>query len=64
LHALREDKYWPPVGRIDNVTGDRHLICSCPPMESYSKAAQQGANDRPAHPRQYATMGTRSRACG
>ncbi len=40
LHALREDKYWPPVGRIDNVYGDRHLICSCPPMESYNEAAQ------------------------
>ena len=40
LHALREDKYWPPVGRIDNVYGDRHLVCSCPPMESYSEAAQ------------------------
>ncbi len=35
LAALREDKYWPPVGRIDNVYGDRHLVCSCPPMESY-----------------------------
>ncbi len=29
------DKYWPPVSRIDNVHGDKHLICSCPPMESY-----------------------------
>ncbi len=32
-------KYWPPVGRIDNVHGDRNLICSCPPMESYRDAA-------------------------
>ncbi|MEE8506309.1 MAG: aminomethyl-transferring glycine dehydrogenase, partial [Kiloniellales bacterium] len=40
LHALREDKYWPPVGRIDNVYGDRHLVCICPPMESYSEAAE------------------------
>ncbi len=39
-HALREDKYWPPVGRIDNVYGDRHLVCTCPPMESYSEAAE------------------------
>jgi len=30
------DKYWPPVGRIDNVHGDKHLICSCPPLESYA----------------------------
>ncbi len=35
LAALAEDKYWPPVGRIDNVYGDRHLVCSCPPIESY-----------------------------
>ncbi len=27
-----DDKYWPPVGRIDNVYGDRHLFCSCPPL--------------------------------
>ncbi len=40
LRAPREDKYWPPVGRIDNVYGDRHLVCGCPPMEAYSEAAQ------------------------
>jgi len=40
LPTSREDKYWPPVGRIDNVYGDRHLVCSCPPMESYRKAAE------------------------
>lgn len=40
LKALREDKYWPPVGRIDNVQGDRNLVCSCPPMEAYSEAAE------------------------
>jgi len=27
-----DDKYWPPVGRIDNAYGDRHLFCSCPPV--------------------------------
>ena len=31
---LRDHKYWPPVGRIDNAYGDRNLMCSCPPMES------------------------------
>ena len=36
----REDKYWPPVGRVDNVYGDRHLVCSCPPMEAYGQAAE------------------------
>ncbi|WP_273688267.1 aminomethyl-transferring glycine dehydrogenase [Ketogulonicigenium vulgare] len=33
--AFRVDKYWPPVGRVDNVHGDRNLICICPPLESY-----------------------------
>ena len=31
--ALRTDKYWPPVGRIDSVYGDRNVFCSCPPLE-------------------------------
>jgi glycine dehydrogenase len=31
---LREDKYWPPVGRIDNAYGDRNVVCSCPPLEA------------------------------
>ena len=31
-------KFWPSVGRIDNVFGDRNLICSCPPMEDYEEA--------------------------
>jgi len=38
--AFRVDKYWPPVNRVDNVHGDRHLICSCPPIDSYAKAAE------------------------
>ena len=38
--AVREDKYWPPVGRVDNVYGDRHLVCSCPPLEAYRTAAE------------------------
>jgi glycine dehydrogenase len=40
LAALREDKYWPPVSRVDNVYGDRHLVCACPPMEAYRDAAE------------------------
>ena len=35
LKSLRENKYWSPVGRVDNVYGDRNLVCSCPPMEEY-----------------------------
>jgi glycine dehydrogenase len=38
--AFRVDKYWSPVNRVDNVYGDRHLICSCPPLESYVEAAE------------------------
>lgn len=30
-----DDKYWPPVGRIDNVYGDRHVVCTCLPVEDY-----------------------------
>ena len=33
-------KYWPPVKRVDNVFGDRNLICSCPPLEEYLQAAE------------------------
>jgi glycine dehydrogenase len=34
------NKYWPPVNRIDNIYGDRNLICSCPPTEEYATAAE------------------------
>ena len=39
LPGVREDKYWPPVARVDNVHGDRHLACACPPPEAYDDAA-------------------------
>ena len=35
--ALREGKHWPPVGRIDNVFGDRNLICTCPSLDDYEE---------------------------
>ena len=38
--SLRGAKYWPPVGRIDQVYGDRNLVCSCPPVEAYEEAAE------------------------
>ena len=34
------DKYWPPVARIDQAYGDRHLVCSCPPPEAFAEAAE------------------------
>ncbi len=33
LPFVRERKYWPPLGRIDNTYGDRNLFCSCPPLD-------------------------------
>jgi len=38
--SFRVDKYWPPVGRVDNVWGDRNLVCTCPPVEAYAQAAE------------------------
>ncbi len=35
LGSLRDGKYWPPVRRIDGAYGDRHLVCSCPPVSAY-----------------------------
>lgn len=35
LDERRHAKYWPPIGRVDNVYGDRNLFCSCVPMSAY-----------------------------
>ena len=35
--GLREHKYWPPVARVDNVWGDRHLFCTCPGVEEVAE---------------------------
>ena len=37
LSGLEDDKYWPPVGRIDNVSGDRNLVCTCPSVSAYQE---------------------------
>jgi glycine dehydrogenase len=37
LQSLRQQKYWAPVGRVDNVYGDRNLFCSCVPIAAYSE---------------------------
>ena len=39
LESLRRSKYWSPVSRVDNVYGDRNLVCTCPPLEAYMDAA-------------------------
>ncbi len=36
--ATRTSKFWPAVGRVDNVYGDRNLVCSCVGMEAYAEA--------------------------
>jgi len=42
LSYLQNDKYWPPVARIDNVYGDRNLFCVCPPIEDYEELDNTG----------------------
>ena len=37
VKSLRTQKYWSPVGRIDNVYGDRNLVCSCAPISDYAE---------------------------
>ncbi len=40
LPFVREAKFWPAVSRVDNAYGDRNLVCSCLPMEEYSKSEE------------------------
>ena len=44
LPFVRNNKFWPSVSRIDNAHGDRHLVCSCPSIESYSEPAGLGTS--------------------
>ena len=43
LNSLKTDRYWPPVARIDNVYGDRNLVCSCPPASEYTDQPTEAA---------------------
>ena len=36
---LKQIKYWPPVARVDNVYGDKNLVCSCPSIDEYKDTA-------------------------
>ena len=38
--SATQAKYWPPVARVDNAYGDRHVVCTCPPLEAYRDAAE------------------------
>ncbi len=40
LPWVRAQKYWPPVKRVDNVYGDRNLVCTCAPLDAYAVAAE------------------------
>jgi len=40
LPYIAANKYWPPVKRVDNVYGDRNLVCSCAPLEAYAQTAE------------------------
>ena len=35
LISTKDEKYWPPVGRIDGAYGDKNLVCSCPSIEEF-----------------------------
>ena len=43
LASLKRGKYWAPVGRVDNVWGDRNLFCSCVPLSEYEDSANEAA---------------------
>ncbi|MFV0533007.1 MAG: glycine dehydrogenase (aminomethyl-transferring), partial [Cumulibacter sp.] len=38
VSGLRDDKYFPPVSRIDGAYGDRNLVCDCTPLEAYASS--------------------------
>ncbi|MFJ4209176.1 aminomethyl-transferring glycine dehydrogenase [Paenarthrobacter sp. NPDC089675] len=42
--SLKQDKYFPPVGRIDGAAGDRNLVCSCPPLEAFEENTAEFEN--------------------
>ena len=44
--SFRIDKYWPPVGRVDNAYGDRHFICTCPSLDEYDQDVEKHTDRR------------------
>ncbi|MFZ1976935.1 MAG: glycine dehydrogenase (aminomethyl-transferring), partial [Bacteroidota bacterium] len=45
--GLKKQKYWPPVGRLNNTYGDRNVVCTCPPIEMYAaESDSQSSNER------------------
>jgi glycine dehydrogenase len=41
LASLKLQKYWPPVARVDNVYGDKNIMCACIPVDAYKEAAEE-----------------------
>jgi glycine dehydrogenase len=42
VESLRSKfKFWPTIARVDNAYGDRNLVCTCPPIESYEMSAEE-----------------------
>jgi glycine dehydrogenase len=37
IAALKVQKYWPPVARVDNVYGDKHVFCACVPIDAFKE---------------------------
>jgi glycine dehydrogenase len=44
LASLKQVKYWPPVARVDNVYGDKHVFCSCVPIDAFKEDEPAGAS--------------------
>jgi glycine dehydrogenase len=42
--SLKRQKYWTPVGRVDNAYGDRNIMCSCVPMSAYATDAPESVS--------------------
>jgi glycine dehydrogenase len=43
LASLKQVKYWPPVARVDNVYGDKHVFCACVPVEAFKDEDEAAA---------------------
>ena len=40
LPSLKQSKYWPPVARVDNVYGDKNIMCACIPVDAYKEGVE------------------------
>ena len=43
LATLRQQKYWPPVARVDNVSGDKNIMCACIPVDAYRDSEEEAS---------------------